>query len=73
MDPAPIACLLYPDVQTPDSSISLRGGVYNTPLGLTVICGGIWGGSGGKQLQVHACAQALFYTKATTPLPLKLP
>lgn len=51
MDPAPIARLLYPDVQTRDSGISLRGGVYDTPLGLIVVCCGIWRGgvcSGGK-------------------------
>lgn len=47
MDPAPITPLLYPDVQTRDSGISLRGGVYDTPLGLIVVCCGIWGRGGG--------------------------
>lgn len=55
MDPAPVTSLLSPDVQTPDSSISLSGGVHNTILGLIVMCGGIWGLRGGGEKAVSSC------------------
>lgn len=58
-DPAPIVPLLYPDVQTPDSGISLRGGMYNTPLGLIVGCCGIWGGLWGETA-VSSCVCTSF-------------
>lgn len=69
-DPAPITPLLYPDVQTRDSGISLRGGVYDTPLGLIVVCCRIWGGPLGGNSCESVSVRKLYVTPKLPKRPL---